>query len=134
MRTVKYKCGYSYITVGVHHYQTKILPEKDIITPMVSLTATGLLSIASNYGWNGASGVPDRRWSMTASLIHDALTQLVRIGELDRKWIPHVHMELRDTLIDNEAPGVFVRMFYWARRFMAGSLRPSAEPVVYSAP
>ena len=48
--------------------------------------SSGFLTIRKGYAWDGASGVPDNPDNMRASLFHDALYQLMRLGLLDRKY------------------------------------------------
>src|SRR5690606_25837490 len=59
--------------------------------PYVRLDADGTLRLAAHYAWDGPSGpVPDTHRNLEASLVHDALYQLMREGYLDaalhRDW------------------------------------------------
>lgn len=55
------------------------------LTGMLTLTPGGLLRIRKRYAWDGPSGpVVDRSSTLRASLVHDALYQLMRAGFLDR--------------------------------------------------
>ncbi len=57
---------------------------KSIKTDFVRLTAKGKLTIKEGYAWDGPSGPTiDTRTFMRASLIHDALYQLMRLKRLD---------------------------------------------------
>lgn len=51
-------------------------------TPYAKL-AHGRLTVSKGYTWNGADWFPDRRWVMRASLVHDALIQVIA-SEKDR--------------------------------------------------
>ena len=69
--------------------------------PWVRLGRRGKLKIRAGYAWDGARGPAiDTRDFMRASLVHDALYQLMRAGELDhRHWRPWADRVLRDLVI-----------------------------------
>ena len=54
-----------------------------IVTEFVSLEPNGLLRITAYYAWNGSNWSSDEH-AMIASLVHDALCQLMRLGLLSR--------------------------------------------------
>lgn len=54
-----------------------------MIPGYVALYPTGLLEIAYGYSWDGASGAIDTVSVMRASLVHDALYQLMRESDLN---------------------------------------------------
>lgn len=60
-----------------------IFPDMPIISREISISIDGQLMVASGYQWDGPSGpafdTPD---FMRASLVHDALYQLMREGRL----------------------------------------------------
>ncbi|WP_373079952.1 DUF1353 domain-containing protein [Zhongshania sp.] len=56
-----------------------IQPKEDIATEFINLDTLGNLFVKSGYAWDGPSGpVPDTDENMRASLVHDALYQLMR--------------------------------------------------------
>lgn len=60
-----------------------ICPEQDINYNIMSLSRDGLLSLDEGFKWDGASGPAiDTKDFMRASMIHDALYFLLRIGDL----------------------------------------------------
>ena len=62
----------------------RIFPPRTIRTPYIGLDTTGLLRIAQRYAWDGPSGpVVHTRTFLRASLVHDALYQLMRASLLD---------------------------------------------------
>ena len=79
---------YKYQLTENFTYKTKIIG-KDITTEYLRLDELGCLHIKRGYCWDGPSGPTfDTKSSMRASLVHDALYQLIRMGELlpsDRK-------------------------------------------------
>lgn len=48
------------------------------------ITNKGILVIRKGYAWDGATSIPDLDCFMFASLIHDCLYQLIRIGVLKK--------------------------------------------------
>ena len=75
---------YGYILSKKVCVDTKINTGKNFIIqeagkPMLILSKTGFLEIEPNYAWDGTSGpVKDTSANMFASLVHDALYQLMR--------------------------------------------------------
>lgn len=87
---MKYSKGIKYYTREQELLQTTIYPNEDIVTEYVTLYTSGLLQIEENYMWDGPSGPTiDTDNSMTPSLGHDALAQLMRMEVLPRHWRIH---------------------------------------------
>lgn len=58
---------------------TGIKPGKTLVAEnYIYLGADGMLRICKGYAWDGASYIPDTLGNMFASLVHDALYQLMR--------------------------------------------------------
>lgn len=82
---LKYKAGYKYqcfedYTLDVSAY---LKPWKSGGNNFVHISLAGMLHIMRGYAWDGASGpaIDTENWR-TASLLHDALYQLIREGYL----------------------------------------------------
>ena len=85
---------YKYVTTRTVTYRTNIYPVEEIRTRFIILTPEGLLTIDRGYAWDGASGpAMDSKTNMRASLIHDALIQLVQTGLLDKSWKMQIDLE-----------------------------------------
>ena len=97
-----------------------MLPEQYLSTNNLHLL------ISEGYSWDGASGPTwDTDGTMRASLVHDALYQMMRIGALDRRHRAKVDRLFRRHLKDG---GVnLVRRWVWYRtvRWLGGK---SAKP------
>jgi hypothetical protein len=79
---IKYQKGFKYQLFENFQIQTDILGF-DIETHFITLDRFGCLFIRKGYAWDGASGPTfDTDSSMEASLVHDALYQLMRLGLL----------------------------------------------------
>lgn len=83
MIRIAFKKGYKYQLEDAFSLQTSVLPPKHIDTHFIRLTAEGNLTLARSYAWDGATGVPDIPSMIRASLVHDALYQLMRHDLLD---------------------------------------------------
>lgn len=94
--TYKSLQGYKYLLVEAHQENLILQPYKAIKTNFIHLTTSGQITISKGYAWDGPSGPTiDTRNFMRASLIHDALYQLMRLSLLDYK----VHRELADQIL-----------------------------------
>ena len=80
---IYYKSGYKHQLAKYFCIQTCIHPKTPIFTDYISLGTDGVLMIKRGYAWDGASGPTyDTKSCMRASLVHDALYQLIREGHL----------------------------------------------------
>ena len=88
MKNIKYRKGYKYQLAESCSVDVGILGSEPIRTEFITLRL-GILKIAAGYAWDGPSGpTVDSKSSMRASLVHDALYQLIRQKRLsasDRK-------------------------------------------------
>lgn len=79
---IKFKKGYKYVLEGEHTFYLPdigtILNKHVHVGKMISLTPSGVLKLADRYAWDGATLAPDLPCFYTASLIHDALYQVLR--------------------------------------------------------
>jgi hypothetical protein len=97
----------------------------------IEMTPEGQLTILTGYMWDGASGPTiDSECSMRASLLHDALFQLIRLNLLPLKIKPIADKLFHDILIhDGMAP---IRAMFWyeaIQHFSASSCVPGSEPL-----
>ena len=81
---IKYRSGYKYQLVDPYTVVLKFVkPREEINTQFIHLSGDGVLTVRPGYAWDGASGPTyDTKNSMRASLVHDALYQLIRIWRL----------------------------------------------------
>lgn len=74
---------YKFILHAGYELRTNICPPRKVSTDFVSLSPTGLLVLAKDYAWNGASGPAiDTVDFIRGSGAHDALYQLLSQGLL----------------------------------------------------
>ena len=107
-------------------YQTHIFPDSDIVHPFFILRSDGLLIVLAGYAWDGPSGpAPDSKWAMLASLFHDALYQMMRMGLLSRRFKPHADWIYFEVLVRSGAPEHAALLHHDAVRLFGG---PATQP------
>jgi hypothetical protein len=121
---------YKYQLAATIHFDTGIKGYSFIAT-YLGMTPSGTLIIREGYMWDGASGpTMDSECSMRASLLHDALFQLIRLNLLPLKIKPIADKLFHDILIhDGMAP---IRAMFWyeaIQHFSASSCVPGSEPL-----
>lgn len=99
-------------------------------SPWVRLGLRGKLSIRANYSWDGARGPAiDTRNFMRASLVHDALYQLMRAGELDhRYWRAWADRVLRDLVVADGMSSLRATCVYTGVRWFGARHARRADP------
>jgi hypothetical protein len=92
--------------------------------------------IKTGYAWNGASGpTVDTRNTMTGSLVHDLLYQLIRLGLIDSKYKEYADRMLKEICIDDGMNSIRAACWLWAvKTFGGASCKPDAEPKEEVAP
>lgn len=133
---IKYRDGYKYQLAEDYGIQTPIKPGLPIAAEYITLTTDGILMIRDGYAWDGASGPTfDSASSMRASLVHDALYQLIREG-----FLPIVAREDADNLLYKlcvEDGMGRIRAWIWkvAVKYFAGSAAEwKSERQIVTAP
>jgi len=81
-----YKSRRTYILETEECFQTVFRPKDIIVTMFITMYPDGRVIIRKGYSWDGVSGpVRDRPGNLMASLLHDALYQLMREGLVPSK-------------------------------------------------
>jgi hypothetical protein len=88
-----------YKTVDIESYHTGIWLAEPIHYPYIKITTDGTLHLHAGYAWNGVNVVTPiylatgkklfralYRKLLGASLAHDSIYQLLRLGALDQTW------------------------------------------------
>jgi hypothetical protein len=90
---IKYKKGFKYQLAQNYCISIQVVKCK-YLGQFLELTENGLLIIKKGYAWDGCSGPTlDDKTNMEASLVHDALYQLMRL-----EIIPHKYRLYADNL------------------------------------
>ena len=132
---IKYRKGYKYQLAEdyIRHIDLKGWP---VETEFINLDVDGCLFIRHTYAWDGPSGPTfDTDNSMEASLVHDALYQLMRLGLLPRGFRNYVDNLLESICIEK---GMWkFRAKTWClmvKRFAKGAADPKNRRKVYVIP
>jgi hypothetical protein len=137
---IKYRKGYKYQLAEDYECRTRIgksgrggYCQTDYL--VLDETESRLL-IRRGYAWDGASGPTfDTKSSMRGSLEHDAKHQLIRLGLVDRHYLPVVDREFQKTLLDDGMWRLRVFLWIWALHTpLASKARPSNEQGIHLAP
>jgi hypothetical protein len=76
---IRYRSDYKYQLAEEYKISISIKPKSNIETEFIDLDTDGNLTVKNGYAWDGPSGpVKDTDENMRASLVHDALYQLMR--------------------------------------------------------
>ena len=133
---MKFVPGYKYQLAKAEVTKTSIQPEETLTTEWLMLDMDGILTIEKGYAWDGPSGPTyDSRNSLRASLIHDALYQLIRL-----ELLPPYHRRAADLDLDRilKEDGMWsLRRWYWIRGvrwFASSAIDPDNVKKVLDAP
>lgn len=133
--SIKYKKGYKYWLQEDELLRIPIRPGQNIDTGFIELTIDGDLTIRKGYAWDGPSGPAfDTKTFMRASLVHDALYQLMRIKRLDA----HTNRPVADQIMKNicREDGMCKTRAWWAKKGVRlfGGRSTKRERKIYEAP
>ena len=82
---IKYYDNYKYQLGEDAHINLPIYGE-EYESDFIKITRSGDLFIRKGYAWDGSTGAKDTKKTLPASLVHDALCQLINEGMIDKKW------------------------------------------------
>ena len=136
-KTIKYRKGYKYQLAETYSVYVKIKPEKNVLAEYVQLFTDGLLIIQKGYAWDGASGPTwDDKSNMRASLVHDALYQLMRLGLLPQDCKEPTDREMQKICKEDGMWRIRAWYYYQGVKYGGGkSCQPGYEPYpVLTAP
>ena len=125
--------GYKYQLVQDYQVSVSVAPVTRILLDYLMLTSTSILSINAGYAWDGPSGPTiDTHNFLRGSMVHDALYQLMRLGELDdRVWRESADRDLWRICREDGMSRVRAWYVYRSvRLFAGGSAKPDSRPEV----
>ena len=134
---IRYRSEYKYQLASDYRIKISIRPSDDIVTDFIELTAGGALRLVSGYAWDGPSGtVVDTKENMRASLVHDALYQLMRNGELNtRTYRKPADKIFREICKEDGVSSFRANVFYKAlRRYGKPAASPENKKKIHRAP
>jgi len=124
---IRYKSEYKYQLAEGYAISISIKPKSDIQTRFIDLDTAGNLTVKQDYAWDGPSGpVKDTEENMRASLVHDALYQLMRNEELNsRTHRKAADKEFKDICKADGVSNLRASIYYKALRTFG---KPAASP------
>jgi hypothetical protein len=131
-----FKRGYKYQVARDYRIKLAVIPYQPICLPFVLMDTAGDTVIKTGYAWNGASGpTVDTRNTMTGSLVHDLLYQLIRLGLIDPKYKAYADKLLKEICVEDGMNSIRAACWLWAVKTFGGpSCKPDAEPKEEVAP
>ena len=136
-RYIRYRSDYKYQLAEAYEISISIKPKSSIETEFIDLDTDGKLTVKNGYAWDGPSGpVKDTVENMRASLVHDALYQLMRIAELSsRTHRKAADQEFKDICKADGVSNFRASAYYKAlRRFGKPAASPQKKRVIFRAP
>lgn len=122
--------GYAYQLRAPYVTQLEIRPPHGCGTEWITLDVDGNLTIRAGYAWDGASGPTiDSKSSMRASLVHDSLYQLQRLGLLDGSFREAADNIFHRMCREDGMFGPRAWLWYHAVRIFA---KPATDPAAES--
>ncbi len=134
---IRYKGNYKYQLVNDYQIIISITPGSDIKTDFIDLDTLGKLVVKKSYAWDGPSGpVKDTKKNLRASLVHDALYQLMRNEKLkSRTHRKAADQIFKDICLEDGVPKFWSSNFYKAlRKFGKPAASPENKKKVRRAP
>ena len=133
---IRYRSGYKYQISDSYSHNVGISLAEEVDLDFLTLDPTGNLVIKQGYAWDGPSGPAlDTSTLMRASLVHDALYQLMRMERLPDSYRDHADDLMRKICIEAGMPTIRAWYTYHAVRwFASGANKPRNVKPVLSAP
>ncbi len=113
-KNIRYKSGYNYQLAKDYHFKTSIIPEQAVNNKFISLDLEGNLIVKNGYAWDGVSGpVKDTKKNLRASLVHDALYQLMRKEKISaEKYKDEADKIFRKICEKDGVPSALAKIYY----------------------
>lgn len=134
---IRYRAEYKYQLASDYKQLIPIKPRVDIKTDFIELDTLGNLHVVKGYAWDGPSGpVIDTEQNMRASLVHDALYQLMRHKLLSSRSYRKPADKLFQAMCKEDGvPNLHASAYYKAlRKFGKPAASPQNKRVIHRAP
>jgi len=131
---IQYKKGYKYQLWYVYSI-TFPFPVRDYMGDFIWVSHN-ILTFEPGYAWDGPSGPTfDTKNAMRASLVHDGLYQLMRVGVLDRKYRKYADQRFYDICREDGMSYIRAKLWYLSLRAAGkGAASESSIKKVHTAP
>ena len=124
---IEYRTGYKYSLWTTVEIPTKVTGYS-VSHKLFALNPNGLLTIYEDYPWDGPSGPTiDTPSSMRASLVHDALYEMMRLGLIPQSCFTPANEELMRIAIE-DGMWVWRAKLWFAMLERFGSVNAALRP------
>ncbi len=117
--------GWKYQLSEPYTCGTEVFPDagaSSVENSWIHLSSEGVITIEKDYCWDGPSGpTRDDETNMRASVVHDALYQLLREGEITQSWRKGADLAFYRICLEDGMSPFRARYFYWALRLFGAS-------------
>lgn len=123
--------GWKYSTESVFEINIEKRLDDSVVSSggYIMLSKYGVMCIKKGYAWDGPSGPAiDTYDFMRASLVHDALYQLIREGMVPRSWRKHADVMMRKMCIEDGMSRTRAWLSYRAVRTFGESALKQEKP------
>lgn len=127
-RNIYFRSGYKHQLSQDYTIKTNLKPKRLIDTKFINLDLTGQLTVKEGYAWDGASGpVIDTSANLRASLVHDALYQLMRQNHLKPRsdYKDKADRLFKDLCKEDGVPSALAQFYYEGLKRFG---KPSTDP------
>ena len=134
---INYRADYKYQLANSYKINIPIRPHSAIDTDYIYLDTNGNLLVEKGYAWDGPSGpVIDTEENMRASLVHDALYQLMRNRELSSRTHRKAADQLFKDICKEDGVSNFRASAYYKalRKYGKPAASTQNKKIVYRAP
>lgn len=134
---IRYRAEYKYQLANSYKLNIPVYPGTDVETDFIDLDTSGNLLVKKGYAWDGPSGpVIDTEENMRASLVHDALYQLMRNTYLSARTHRKAADQLFKDICKEDGVSNFRASVYFKslRKFGKPAASPQNKRVVHRAP
>ncbi|GEA60876.1 DUF1353 domain-containing protein [Vibrio comitans] len=123
---ISYRSGYKYQLAEDFIIKIDIFPDQTVDMEFIGLSLDGWLTVRSGYAWDGPSGpVVDTTRNMRASLVHDALYQILRCQLLPANKKEAADQLFKKICINDGVDELTAQMFYLGLKIGG---KPATEP------
>lgn len=134
---IRYRSDYKYQLASSYVIETPIKPNSHKKTEFINLDVDGKLTVKQGYAWDGPSGpVIDTPENMRASLVHDALYQLMRNKQISARTHRKAADQLFKDMCKEDGVSNFRASAYYKalRKFGNPAASPMNKKKIHRAP
>lgn len=132
---IQYRAGYKYSLWNDYSVNINIFG-RPVSHRLFTLDSAGKLTIFADYPWDGPSGPTfDSKTGMRASLVHDALFEMLRLGLLPHDPCFHIaNLEFRKILLEDQMCELRAKLWFRGVESFGDACAAACPVRIISAP